>query len=119
MNLADRSDDADVVSSHEPHLLVVFVPAIGTKDMGEMETQAVHELITWNTMEDQMAENREDRKTGEPEKEHSAKRKGRGTGQNCHSGDTSQLPSYRTTREHKKQSDNLSITRLEVVRDWL
>ena len=75
MNLADRSDDADVVSSHEPHLLVVFVPATGTKDMGEMETQAVHELITWNTMEVQVAENREDRKTGEPEKEHSAKRK--------------------------------------------
>ena len=117
MNLADRSDDADVVSSHEPHLLVVFVPATGTKDMGEMETQAVHELITWNTMEDQVAENREARKTGEPEKEHSAKRKGRGTGPNCHSGDTSQLPSYRTTRELWKQSDNLSITRLEVARD--
>ena len=41
MNLADISDDADVVSFHEPHLLVVFVSATGTKDMGEMETQAV------------------------------------------------------------------------------
>ena len=74
--------------------------------MGEMETQAVHELITWNIMEDQVAENREARKTGEPEKEHSAKRKGRGTGPNCHNcshpGDTSQLPSYRTTREHQE-----------------
>ena len=38
------------------------VPATGTKDMGEMETQAVHELITWNIMEDQVAETREARK---------------------------------------------------------
>ena len=53
--------------------------------MGEMETQAGHELITWNIMEDQVAENREARKTGEPEKEHSAKRKGRAIGPNCHS----------------------------------
>ena len=30
--------------------------------MGEMETQAVHELTTWNIMEDQVAENREARK---------------------------------------------------------
>ena len=85
--------------------------------MGELETQAVHGLITWNTMEDQLAENREARKTGEPETEHSAKRKGRGIGPNCHSGDTSQLPSYRTTREHRKQSDKHTITRLEVAHD--
>ena len=30
--------------------------------MGEMETQAGHELTTWNIMEDQVAENREARK---------------------------------------------------------
>ena len=30
------------------------VPATGTKDMGEMDTQAGHELTTWNTMEDQV-----------------------------------------------------------------
>ena len=30
--------------------------------MGEMETQAGHELITWTIMEDQVAENREARK---------------------------------------------------------
>ena len=30
--------------------------------MGEMETQAVHELITWNIMEDQVAETLEARK---------------------------------------------------------
>ena len=38
------------------------VRATGTKDMGDMETQAVYELITWNIMEDQVAENREARK---------------------------------------------------------
>ena len=85
--------------------------------MGKKETQAVHELIPGNTMEDQVAENREARKTGETEKEHSAKRKGRGIGPNCHSGDTSQLPSYRTTQEHRKQSDKHTIARLEVARD--
>ena len=66
--------------------------------MGETETQAGHELTTWNIMEDQVAENREARKTGEPETEHSAKRKGRRTGPNFHNcsyfGDTSQLPPY-------------------------
>ena len=92
MNLADRSDDADVVSSHEPHLLVVFVPATGTKDMGEMETQAVHELITWNTMEDQVAENREDRKRANQKRNTAQKEKDAGLDQiatlviplNCH-----------------------------------
>ena len=32
------------------------VPVTGTKDMGETETQAGHELTTWNIMEDQVAE---------------------------------------------------------------
>ena len=79
MNLAGRNDDADVVSPHEPHLLVVFCSRYWNERHGvKKETQAVHELIPWNTMEDQVAENREARKTGETEKEHSAKRKGRG-----------------------------------------
>ena len=39
---------------------------------------------------------------------------------NCsYLGDTSQLPPYWTTREHRKQSDKHSNTRLEVACDWL
>ena len=89
--------------------------------MGEMETQAVHELITWNIMEDQVAETREARKRANQRRNTVQKEKGRGTRPNCHNcshpGDTSQLSSYWTTREHKKQSDKHSITRLEVARD--
>ena len=80
MNLADRSDDADVVSSHEPHLWSSPVPATGTKDMGEMETQAVHELITWNTMEDQV-ENREARKRANQRRNTAQKEKDSGLDQ--------------------------------------
>ena len=77
MNLADRSDDADVVSSHEPHLLVVFVPATGTKDMGEMETQLCTNLphgTPWRTRWPRTAktENRANQKRNTAQKEKDA-----------------------------------------------
>ena len=95
MNLADTSDDADVVSSHEPHLLVVSFSHLQSC----ARTQHMEHSGGPGGREPRS------QKTGEPEKEHSAKEKGRGIGPNCPSGDTLQLSTYRTTREHKKQSD--------------
>ena len=89
--------------------------------MGEMETQAVHELITWNITEDQVAENREARKRANQRRNTVQKEKDAGLDQIATIARTLviplQLPSYRTTREHRKQSEKHSITRLEVARD--
>ena len=49
--------------------------------MGEMKTQAGHELTTWNIMEDQVAENREARKRANQRKNTVQKEKDAGLDQ--------------------------------------